>query len=69
MWMKIFLIFSEGYKIAYFLIKTGNWAKNKGNTGMAKTFPQTYPQKEWTAFPLPSAFGRCSEEPESMHLG
>ena len=59
---------SIGYDFAYFLGSSTKGAENKGNSAMPKTFPQVYPQKPWKPFLLLSAFGRCSQERESMHL-
>jgi hypothetical protein len=66
MWMKIFPLSSVPYKSAYFLGKSRKGAKNKEKSGVPKTFPQSYPQKPWTALLLPFDFGRCSQGRESM---
>jgi hypothetical protein len=66
MWAKIFLLFSERYKFAYFLVNVRKGAKNKEISALSEFFPQVYPQKPWTACLLPSTADRCSQRGESM---
>lgn len=64
--MKIFTVKSSTYIIAYKIGNVKNPPENNGNFALVKSSPQSYPQKEWTAFLLPRPVVQCRPDTESM---
>jgi hypothetical protein len=63
---KMFLMKSMAWQNAQKTGTTMNRAENNGNFALVKSSPQSYPQKEWTAFLLPRPVVHCRPVTESM---